>query len=339
MDALRPPARYDGARFAAYVPQNESQADALHQARQFVRLARLRYGRPGWFGLMPRRKTGLRGGIYLVGPVGTGKTHLLAAIYHALTDPVTPGAAPVACAYTHSSDLFRATETPEVYADRIASQARVLCIDEVELDDPAGEVRLIGVLKALRERRVTLAATSNAEPDAFVSAAIARDRLARFIAEEFEREYHVVPVRGADYRQGQARTGRAWVGPPEATRAAMRAAYDAAPEPRQWLSFAELLARTTTTERRRLAAELGAARALFVDGITIASTDDALRLLRVADDLYALPDPPVLYFTSADEPSAWFRPETTRGVERAIAEKFARTTSRLTALAAVERVG
>ena len=335
---LRPPSRYDDARFAVYRPQTDSQDEALHQTRQFVRLCRVRYGRPGWFGMRPRRRTGLRGGVYLVGPVGTGKTHLLAAIYHALTAPITPGASPVACAFTHSSELFRATETPEAYADRIAEHARVLCIDEVELDDPANEVRLIGVLKALRERRVTIAATSNAEPDAFVSATLNKDRLARFIAEEFEREYHVIPVRGDDFRQGQEKAGRAWIGPPDAARAAMRAAYDAAPDPKRWLAFADLLALTTSTERRRLTDDLGQARALFLDGIAIASTDDALRLLRVADDLYGLPEPPTLFFTSAAPPADWFRADAARGVERAIAEKFARTTSRLTALAAVETV-
>lgn len=339
-DLWRPPARYDDARFASYVPQNESQDDALHRARQFVRLVRVRYGRPGWMGLLPRRRTGLRGGIYLVGPVGTGKTHLLAAVHHALTDPITPGASPVACAFTHSSALFAAPETPEAYAEAVAARARVLCVDEVELDDPANEVRLIGVLRALRARGVTLAATSNAEPDAFVSATLARDRLARFIAEEFEREYHVVPVRGADFRQGLARDGRAWIGPPDATRAAMRAAFEAAPAPARWLPFAELLARTADTERRALAAELGAARALFIEGIAITSTDDALRLLRLADDLYAQPDAPTIYFTSQTPPADWFRADAVRGgLERAIAEKFARTTSRLTALAAVEHVG
>ena len=61
-------------------------------------------------------------------------------------------------------------------------------------------------------------------------------------------------------------------------------------------------------------------------------------LLQIADDLYALPDPPTLFFTSETEPAAWFAAEGRRGVEAAIAEKFARTTSRLTALAEVERV-
>ena len=342
MQTLAPPARYDDARLGGYRPQTESQAEALRKARQFVRLVRVRAGRPAWLRLF-QRDDGLRGGLYLVGPVGTGKTHLLASIYHALTSPEggtggRAGAAPVPCAYTHSSALFRATEPPDAYADRVAAEARVLCLDEVELDDPAGEVRLIAVLRALRERGVTLAATSNAEPERFVSGHLGRDRLERFISEEFERQYHVAFVGGDDFRQGLEKEGRAWVGEAGAARAAMRRAYEAAPEPKRWLAFGDLLWLTTEVERTRLAADLGASGALFVDGIDVGDTDDALRLLRVADDLYGLPAPPTLYFTSATEPAAWFAAEGRGGVEAAIAEKFARTTSRLTALAEVERV-
>lgn len=334
---LAPPARYDNARLDGYHPQTESQAEALRKARQFVRLVRVREGRPSWMRLF-QRDDGLRGGLYLVGPVGTGKTHLLASIYHALQNPAD-GAEPVPSAFTHSSALLRAVEPPDAYAERVAERARVLCLDEVELDDPAGEVRLIAVLKALRERRVTLAATSNAEPERFVSAHLGRDRLERFISEEFQREYHVAFVGGEDYRQRLAKEGRAWVGPPDAARAAMRRAYEAAPEPKRWLPFGDLLRLTTDVERTRLTDELAQNRALFLDGIDVADTDDALRLLRVADDLYALPRPPVLYFTSTATPADWFAAEGRGGVEAAIAEKFTRTTSRLTALAEVERVG
>ena len=336
MKSLRPPARYDDARLGSYVPQTESQAEARDKARRFVRLARVRYGRPSWMRLF-QRDDGLRGGLYLVGPVGTGKTHLLASIYHALQTP-EDGSKPVACAYTHSSALLRAVEPPDVYAERVAEAARVLCLDEVELDDPAGEVRLIAVLRALRERGVTLAATSNAEPEKFVSASLGRDRLERFISEEFERQYHVVFVGGDDFRQRLDKEGRAWVGDPEAARAAMRRAFEAAPEPKRWLAFGDLIRLTTEVERTRLAADLARSGALFLDGIDVSDTDDALRLLRVADDLYGLPDPPTLYFTSATPPAEWFEAEGRRGVEAAIAEKFSRTTSRLTALAEVEHV-
>ncbi|MEO0557352.1 MAG: AFG1/ZapE family ATPase [Bacteroidota bacterium] len=337
MSNLTPPTRYDTARLDSYIPQTESQADAQDKARTFIRLVRVRTRRPSWMRLF-KRDDGLRGGLYLVGPVGTGKTHLIASMYHELVSP-DDGSDPVPCAYTHSSALFRATETPEVYAEHIAKQARVLFLDEVELDDPAGEVRLIGVLKALRERGVTLAATSNAEPDSFVSAAFGRDRLERFISEEFARQYHVVFVGGDDFRQQLDKPGRAWIGPLEAASSAMRTAFENAPEPKRWIGFGDLLRLTTDVERTRLTRELAASKALFIDGIDVTDTDDALRLLRVADDLYGEPDPPTLSFTSETSPDNWFRAEDAHGeLAKGIAEKFSRTTSRLTALADVEHI-
>ena len=330
--ALAPPDRFDGATFATYRPQNDAQAVALTDAEEFAERVRTRYT-----GSVLRRwlksDDTLRSGLYLVGPVGTGKTHLLVSIWRALS-PEVP------CAFLHSSALFRATEHPEAYAARLAERYRVLLIDEVELDDPANEVRLINVLKALQKLGVTVAATSNAEPEKFLSAQFGRDRLERFISEEFRRTYHVVFVPGEDFRRGLAKPGRAWIGPLDAADAAMRHAYDAAAGSKLWLHRADLLRRTIDTERQALTDELAAPDGLYLADLGVASTDDALRLLRVVDDLYTHPDAPVLHFTAETPPDDWF-PDTDdlSGIEASVAEKFERTVSRLHALCAVQRVG
>ncbi|HYG67987.1 MAG TPA: AFG1/ZapE family ATPase, partial [Anaeromyxobacteraceae bacterium] len=244
------------------------------------------------------------------------------------------------CAFVHTGALFRATARPEDYARALAERFEVLLLDEVELDDPAGEVRLLGVLKALRRLGVTVAATSNAEPEKFVSTAFGRDRLERFLSEEFRRQYHVVFVGGEDYRQRLEKPGRAWVGRLEAARATMRATFDAAEGTKRWITFPDLLRLATETERAALARDLSAPDALFIEGIRIRDTDDALRLLRIVDDLYAEPRPPVLYFTAEEPPAQWFTASAQHGaLAQGIAEKFKRTTSRLASLAEVVPVG
>lgn len=322
------PQRFADASFATYQPRNASQQTALEDARTLAELIRKRYTTSRW-----RRpfsnglQRAVRDGLYLVGPVGTGKTHLLAGIYHTL-HPEVP------CAFMHSSRLFRSRTTPEEYAAELAKNYRMLLLDEVELDDPANEIRLIGVLKTLRKLGVTVAATSNAEPEKFLSAQFGRDRLERFISEEFRKSYHVVFVGGEDFRRVLAKPGRAWIGPREETNAKMQREYESDRRRKIRLSGEELLQRTITTERERLAAEIGSYESVYLADLHVTNTDDALRLLRVVDDLYDRHDPPVIYFTSEQLPEDWFRPENINGgLEAAIAEKFTRTVSRLHAMA------
>lgn len=330
---MPPPDRLAQATFSSYQAQTPGQTHALRAARRFAR--DLRTHTPS----LARRARQLfkgevappRRGLYLVGPVGTGKSHLLAATYHALT----PG---VPCAFMHSSSLFRVQERPERFAERLADKCRVLCLDEVELDDAANEARLAHTLRTLGRLGVALMATSNVRPGQFLSSQVGPGRFEHFLHATFEEEHEVVFVGGEDYRARQEAPGRAWIGPAGEADARLRRAYEADARQARWLPFGALLRAATEAAHEALIDELAEAESLYIAGIAIEGTDDALRLLRIIDALHWRPDAPVLYFSAEAMPEDWFDAEARRGLEKGIAEKFRRTTSRLRALCRIERV-
>lgn len=329
---MQPPPRFEQASFDNYNAQEPSQARALDEARRFTEIARRRQ-RP-LYGL--RRRFGFTAedwqGLYLVGPVGTGKTHLLAAAYHAL-HPEVP------CTFVHASTLFRSSDHPEAYAREIAGRSQVLCLDELEIDDAANEARLVLVLKTLERLGVMLLASSNVEPGKFLSSQFGTHRFQRFLDEEFRERYHVVVVGGDDYRRGLDKPGRAWIGAPGETRAAMGTAFEQDTGRKRWIGFEELMELATKIEHTRLIGRLTRPDRLYLADLAPDGTDDALRLLRLIDDLYLDPDAPELYFTSARHPDEWLPADAVReGIERGVAEKFTRTSSRLSALCEIERV-
>lgn len=326
------PARFAKATFATYKPQTPSQAESLGEASRFVddvlgvrkvkrTIARLRKTAP-----LPYK------GVYLVGPVGTGKTHLLSAVYNAL-HPAVP------CAFMTAASFFRTTDTPETFARKIASRFRVLCMDEIELDDPANEVRLVRTLKALDRASVLVVATSNVEPDKFLATAYGGDRFRRFLSEEFRKQYHVILVRGDDFRKRLPKLGYAWIGPSAETLPLLDAQCRKEAKPHRRFTFPDLLRATVDLPHAVLMADLREAEALYLTDIAISDTDQALRLLRVIDEIYLMPTPPTLYFTAEVAPDCWFTPEQLHGVlEKGIAEKFLRTVSRLQAMCHIQHL-
>ncbi len=328
------PDRFSDATFERYDPKTSSQTAAYHAVHRFVETAQTS---PSW---MDRIKQVVGGGdssrkdgLYLVGPSGTGKTHLLAAAYHALAPEVS-------CAFLHSSTLFRSTEPPAAFAHQLADAHAVCCLDEVEIDDPANEMRLVQVMKTLAARDVQLLATSNVEPEAHLSRQMHGSRFQRFLQQEFRDRYRVVVVRGADHRRTDAvqRTGAGWIGPPPSTRSAMQEARAATEGPDLWWTFPELRRATTETAHPTLIDELTAVDHFFIEDIVLRNTDDALRLLRIVDALHLHEDAPALYFTAERPPDVWFDPDEHAGVAKAVAEKFDRTVSRLYALCQVHRL-
>ena len=336
-DSLSPPKRFADAHFATYQTPTASQARALEIARSFA--AQLQESAS--LGERIRRALTLssnsgKQGLYFVGPVGTGKTHLITAMYHAL-HPDVP------CAYLHSSALFRSTTRPDRFAAALAARCDVLCLDEVEIDDPANEVRLVRVLHALNEHGVTLLATSNVEPEQFMSNRMSSGRFERFLQKEFAKRYQLVYVGGDDFRSqtanGEIQRGVGWIGAEEDATAALRQAHDEATGDSRWMTFDALREASRTTAHGALMNQLAAYDNLFIADIAIHSTDDALRLLRIIDDLYTRPDAPRLHFSAQHRPAKWFRVEDQGpGIAGDVAGKFARTTSRLHALCTIQQL-
>lgn len=191
--ALVPPPQFDDATFDTYRadPQYPSQQEAKDLLVTFAG-----GGAPApRAGLFRRAKKGpeLPPGVYLDGGFGVGKTHLLAAVYHAMPARrkyfgsfIEYTALVGAMGYRNTVDLFRG--------------AQLLCIDEFELDDPGDTMVMTRMLGELVASGTRLAATSNTPPNALGEG--------RFAAQDFLREIHAmassfrtIRIDGTDYRQ------------------------------------------------------------------------------------------------------------------------------------------
>ncbi len=191
--ALIPPPQFDGATFETY------RADArfpLQQEAKDLLIAFSGGGAPAARGGLFRRakkSPEVKPGVYLDGGFGVGKTHLLAAIYHAVPARrkyfgsfIEYTALVGALGYQKTVELFRGAD--------------LLCIDEFELDDPGDTMVMTRLLGELVPTGTRLAATSNTPPNALGEG--------RFAAQDFLREIHAmaasfqtIRIDGTDYRQ------------------------------------------------------------------------------------------------------------------------------------------
>ncbi len=191
--ALVPPPQFDDATFDTY------RADPRYPSQQEAKDLLVTFAGGGApaprAGLFRRAKKGpeLPPGVYLDGGFGVGKTHLLAAVYHAMPARrkyfgsfIEYTALVGAMGYRNTVDLFRG--------------AQLLCIDEFELDDPGDTMVMTRMLGELVASGTRLAATSNTPPNALGEG--------RFAAQDFLREIHAmassfqtIRIDGTDYRQ------------------------------------------------------------------------------------------------------------------------------------------
>ncbi|CAG7845482.1 Cell division protein ZapE [Pseudoclavibacter triregionum] len=194
VEALVPPRQFDDASFASYRPDDRypSQREALEECMRFAGQKPQKAKSGGFFSSMFSREPATKPGIYLDGGFGVGKTHLLAAIWHAHPGRKYFG---TFIEYTSLVGALGYQETVNTLRG-----CQLIAIDEFELDDPGDTMMMSKLLGELVDSGTSVAATSNTPPNALGEG--------RFAAQDFLREitkladvFETLRIDGTDYRQ------------------------------------------------------------------------------------------------------------------------------------------
>jgi len=309
VEQLVPPRQFATASLDNYRPDHDypSQAEAVEAVRAFWAGSR-----PS--GLFSRRKSSdVLPGIYLDGGFGVGKTHLLAALWHAASGRKYFGT------FIEYTALVGALGYAPAF--QLLKGASLLCIDEFELDDP-GDTRIMSrLLTELSSAGSRIAATSNTPPAALGEG--------RFAAQDFLREidalsakFRTLRIDGLDYRRRDVE-GHADTHEPDELSAAV-AAFSGRITVDRFDEVLEHLSRVHPSRYFKLVADLDAVAITDVHVLT--SQTDALRLVAFVDRLYDAQIPIIASGTPFDEV---FAADMLAGGYR---KKYLRATSRLIAL-------
>ncbi|CAM5779570.1 cell division protein ZapE [Cellulomonas persica] len=309
---LVPPPHFATASFESYVPDpvHPSQAAAVQRLRDAAQAV----GRGAGSSWLRRRRTQPEA-VYLDGGFGVGKTHLLAALAHAVTAAGHRAAFGTFVEYTNLVGALGFRQT----VDALAAH-RLVCIDEFELDDPGDTVLMSRLLRELADHGVALAATSNTLPGSLGEGRFAADDFLREI-QALAARFDVLRIDGDDYRHRSVEHGEAL--DDDAVRAALAGRAGATLD-----DFGALLDHLATVHPSKYGALLDGVTLVGLTGVHgVRKQDVALRLVVLVNRLYDR-DVPVLLGGGGTD--GLFSEEMRRGGYR---KKYYRALSRLGALA------
>jgi cell division protein ZapE len=202
------------------------------QAKAADALDRLVPRKKSWVGKFLDKDDSEPVGAYLWGGVGRGKSMLMDLAFD--TIPITPKRRVHFHAFmleTHARlrDARKSEERDpiEPVADAIASEAQLLCFDEMQVNNPADAMILSRLFERLVDEGVKIVTTSNRPPRDLYKDGLNRELFLPFIT-MIEQRMLVVPVDGpTDYRLDRLGGVETWHVPngPDATAALSRAFF------------------------------------------------------------------------------------------------------------------
>ena len=147
--------------FKVDVPQQNA---VLHTQRLFAELNITRDEKKSFIAKLLQKKATQIKGLYLWGSTGRGKTYLMDSFYECLEKEKKHRV------HFHSfmldirlklKELSHSPNPLEIIAGQLASEFKVLCLDEFHVHDIADAMLLAGLLKTMFEKGIILVATSN----------------------------------------------------------------------------------------------------------------------------------------------------------------------------------
>jgi cell division protein ZapE len=291
--SLQPPRQFASASFDTYRPDPEfpSQAEAVETLRTFAG-SWSTSGRSGGFFSRRKKEPETRPGIYLDGGFGVGKTHLLAALWHAAPGPRK---------YFGTFIEYTALVGALGYAGAVSllTGSALLCIDEFELDDPGDTMMMTRLLTELVATGTRLAATSNTPPNALGEG--------RFAAADFLREIHALSgtfdtmrIDGNDYRR-RSFEGHATTVSDDEYAGTIRSRTENG-ETVSDDAFDALIAHLSTVHPSRYIGLIEGIDRIGISGVHVLdSQTEALRLVAFIDRVYDAQIPIVATGTALDE--------------------------------------